>query len=111
MIKIIKDAPQTREEIFSVTMKTPDVSAIVREIIQQVRLEGDRALFYLTEKFDKAKLASLRVSEAEIEEGVGPLLGGHHQRGAQEGAYTGGPADGEDHAEDQRREEAHIVAL
>ncbi len=73
MIKIIKDAPQTREEIFSVTMKTPDVSAIVREIIQQVRLEGDRALFYLTEKFDKAKLASLRVSEAEIEEGVGQV--------------------------------------
>ena len=73
MIKIIKDAPQTREEIFSVTMKTPDVSDIVRGIIQRVKLEGDAALLELTEKFDKAKLTSLRVSEAEIEEGVGQV--------------------------------------
>ena len=73
MIKIIKDAPQTREEIFSVTMKTPDVSDVVRGIIQRVKLEGDAALLELTEKFDKAKLASLRVSEAEMEEGVGQV--------------------------------------
>ena len=73
MIKIIKDAPQTREEIFSVTMKTPDVSDIVRGIIQRVKLEGDAALLELTEKFDKAKLTSLRVSEAEMEEGVGQV--------------------------------------
>ena len=73
MIKIIKDAPQTREEIFSVTMKTPDVSDVVRGIIQRVKLEGDAALLELTEKFDKAKLTSLRVSEAEIEEGVGQV--------------------------------------
>ena len=73
MIKIIKDAPQTREEIFSVTMKTPDVSDVVRGIIQRVKLEGDAALLELTEKFDKAKLTSLRVSEAEMEEGVGQV--------------------------------------
>lgn len=73
MIKIIKDAPQTREEIFSVTMKTPGVSDVVRGIIQRVKLEGDAALLELTEKFDKAKLTSLRVSEAEMEEGVGQV--------------------------------------
>ena len=73
MIKIIKDIPQKREEIFSVTMKTPDVSAIVREIIEKVRSEGDAALKELTEKFDKAKLSTLRVTEAEIEEGVGQV--------------------------------------
>ena len=73
MIKIIKDIPQKREEIFSVTMKTPDVSEIVKEIIEKVKAEGDKALKELTEKFDKAKLDSLRVTEAEIEEGVGQV--------------------------------------
>ncbi len=73
MIKIIKDIPQKREEIFSVTMKTPDVSEIVKEIIDKVKTEGDKALKELTEKFDKAKLTSLRVTEAEIEEGVGQV--------------------------------------
>lgn len=73
MIKIIKDIPQKREEIFSVTMKTPDVSAIVKEIIDKVREEGDKALKELTEKFDKAKLDTLRVTESEIEEGVGQV--------------------------------------
>ena len=73
MIKIIKDIPQKREEIFSVTMKTPDVSEIVKGIIDKVKTEGDKALKELTEKFDKAKLDSLRVTEAEIEEGVGQV--------------------------------------
>ena len=73
MIKIIKDIPQKREEIFSVTMKTPDVSEIVKVIIDKVKTEGDKALKKLTEKFDKAKLDSLRVTEAEIEEGVGQV--------------------------------------
>ena len=50
MIKIIKDAPQRREEIFAVTMKTPDVSEIVREIIEQVKADGDKALKALTER-------------------------------------------------------------
>ena len=73
MIKIIKDIPQKREEIFSVTMKTPDVSEIVKGIIEQVKTDGDKALKALTEKFDKAKLTSLRVTEAEIEEAVGQV--------------------------------------
>ena len=73
MIKIIKDAPQRREEIFAVTMKTPDVSEIVREIIEQVKADGDKALKSLTEKFDKARLSSLRVSQEEMDEGVGQV--------------------------------------
>ena len=73
MIKIIKDAPQRREEIFAVTMKTPDVSEIVREIIEQVKADGDKALKALTEKFDKARLSSLRVSQEEMDEGVGQV--------------------------------------
>lgn len=73
MIKIIKDVPQRREEIFSVTMKAPDVSETVREIIDRVRAGGDKALKELTEKFDKAQLQSLRVTEEEIEEAVGQV--------------------------------------
>ena len=36
------------------------------------------------------------------------LLGGQHQCGAEEGADAGRPAQGEDHAENQRREEVHV---
>ena len=46
--------------------KTAD--AIVDEIIANVRQNGDAALLMYGEKFDKAKLESLEVSEAEIEE-------------------------------------------
>lgn len=70
MIKIIKDCLSKREEIFSAKEERVDVSATVSEIIAKVRAEGDAALKYYTEKFDKAVLSDLRVSEAEIEEAV-----------------------------------------
>ena len=70
MIRIIKDGVKERKEIFSVEVEKPDVAAIVREIIEKVRKEGDAALKYYTEKFDKAQLDSLRVSEEEIKEAV-----------------------------------------
>jgi histidinol dehydrogenase len=38
----------------------------VRQIINDVRLRGDRALFELTEKFDGAKLTALEVKPAQI---------------------------------------------
>jgi histidinol dehydrogenase len=38
----------------------------VREIIEQVRAGGDRALVELTARFDKVELQQLRVTEAEI---------------------------------------------
>jgi len=70
MIKIIKDRLSDREEIFSAVMEKVDVSATVKEIIEKVRQEGDAALYYYSEKFDKAKLSSLRVSEEEIAEAI-----------------------------------------
>ena len=70
MIRIIKDSLSKREEIFSVKEARVDVSATVAEIIAKVRAEGDAALKYYTEKFDKASLTSLRVSEEEIEEAL-----------------------------------------
>ena len=66
MIKIIKDAISERGEIFSAVAEKVDVSATVKEIIEKVKSEGDAALYYYAEKFDRAKLTSLRVSESEI---------------------------------------------
>ena len=40
--------------------------AAVRQIINEVRQHGDKALFELTEKFDGAKLTALEVKPAQI---------------------------------------------
>lgn len=45
-----------------------DVKDIVAGIIDDVRTNGDAALFALTEKFDKQQLASLRISQEQIDE-------------------------------------------
>ncbi len=70
MIRIIKDAISERAEIFSAVAEKVDVSATVKEIIEKVKSEGDSALYYYAEKFDRARLTSLRVSESEIGEAV-----------------------------------------
>lgn len=44
-----------------------DVKEIVSGIIEDVRKNGDGALFALTEKFDKQKLSSLRISQEQID--------------------------------------------
>ena len=68
MIRIIKDELSKRKEIFAVEAEKKDVGAIVQDIIDKVRAEGDSALYYYAEKFDKAKLSALRVTEREIRE-------------------------------------------
>ncbi|MBQ8719683.1 MAG: histidinol dehydrogenase [Clostridia bacterium] len=70
MIKIIKDTLERREEIFSAQTASPSVSGTVAEIIAAVRRDGDSALRYYTEKFDKVRLDDLRVGEEEISEAV-----------------------------------------
>ncbi|HTY75635.1 MAG TPA: histidinol dehydrogenase, partial [Candidatus Nanoarchaeia archaeon] len=49
---------------------TADLEANVKNIISQVRAEGDKALLYFALKFDKAKLtqSTLKVSPDEIKE-------------------------------------------
>ncbi|WP_319411335.1 histidinol dehydrogenase [uncultured Cohaesibacter sp.] len=49
-----------------------DVDAIVRDIIEDVRNRGDKALFDYTAKFDRfdARAKGLRISEAEIEAAI-----------------------------------------
>ena len=68
MIKIMKYEDVPVEEIFARANPTADVSGIVRDIIADVRANGDSALYAYAEKFDKATLSSLEVSAEEIEE-------------------------------------------
>lgn len=52
---------------------SPDVDAVVAEIIADVRARGDVALLELTERFDRMALASaqdLRITEAEIDAAI-----------------------------------------
>lgn len=44
-----------------------NITAAVTAVIEKVRQEGDTALLELTEKFDRVKPASIRVSNAEID--------------------------------------------
>ena len=68
MIKIYKYGEVSNSEIFARENIDAGVEGIVTDIINNVRERGDAALFEYSEKFDKAKLSSLEVSEAEIEE-------------------------------------------
>ena len=68
MIKILKYGEVKKEEIFSRVESKFDVSEIVSDIIDNVKNYGDKALYDYCEKFDKAKLTSLEVTNEEIEE-------------------------------------------
>jgi histidinol dehydrogenase len=48
-----------------------DMNAIVMPVIENVRQNGDRALYEYTEKFDQVTLSSLRVSQDEFLEAAG----------------------------------------
>lgn len=68
MIKILKYNEVDNNEIFSRVENSINVEAIVTDIINNVRTNGDKALYEYCEKFDKAQLSSLLVSEEEINE-------------------------------------------
>ena len=68
MIKIYKYGEVANSEIFARENISSNVEGIVSEIIANVVKNGDRALFEYSEKFDKANLSSLEVTEEEIDE-------------------------------------------
>ncbi len=70
MIKILEYKNISRDEIFSRMAETPDVSDIVSAIIENVKVNGDKAVLEYTAKFDKARLDSLEVTKEEIDEAV-----------------------------------------
>lgn len=68
MIQILSYGQEPNSEIFSRVMTNVDVSGIVSEIIQTVRTAGDAAIRQYTEKFDRASLDALEVSQCEFED-------------------------------------------
>ncbi len=68
MIKIMKYGEVDNKDIFARGTAATSVEDIVTAIIDNVKANGDRALYEYCEKFDKAKLSSLEVSAEEIEE-------------------------------------------
>lgn len=70
MIKIMKYGEVPNSEIFARTEPSVNVESIVADIIYDVRKNGDKALFEYTEKFDKAKLNNLCVTDEEIKEAL-----------------------------------------
>ncbi|MBO5060757.1 MAG: histidinol dehydrogenase [Clostridia bacterium] len=70
MIKILKYGEVDNNDIFARSTSEVNVEDIVSDIIYDVRKNGDAALFKYCEKFDKAKLSSLQVSQEEIDEAV-----------------------------------------
>ena len=70
MIRILKEGEVSFSEIFARVQPKMNVEAIVAEIIDNVRKNGDQALFAYCEKFDGAKLSFLEVSKEEIDEAL-----------------------------------------
>jgi len=68
MITTYKYGEVANSEIFSRASDSFNVEEIVTDIIANVRANGDKAILEYCEKFDKAKLTSLEVTEEEIEE-------------------------------------------
>ena len=68
MIKILDYNELSYDEIFARFEPTSSVEDVVSDIIKAVRENGDQALFDYTARFDKARLSSLQVTKAEIDE-------------------------------------------
>ena len=67
MIRILRFGAVPPEEVFARAVPEIDVSAVVADILRDVRQRGDAALLEYDEKFEKAKLDALEVSEAEMD--------------------------------------------
>ncbi len=70
MIRTYKYTDITKDEIFARVESATNVEAVVSEIIAKVRAEGDGALKFYSEKFDKVVLKSLEVTKEEIDEAL-----------------------------------------
>lgn len=68
MIKIVDFNSVDKNELFIRSDNKTGVAETVSEIIEKVKADGDKALKFYSEKFDKVKLDSLEVSENEFDE-------------------------------------------
>ena len=67
MIKIYRYSEVNKDEIFSIIKMPTGVEDIVRDIIDNVKANGDKALLEYNRKFDKADTDELEVSPEEIQ--------------------------------------------
>lgn len=67
MIRILRFGAVPPEEVFARAVPEIDVSAVVADILRDVRQRGDAALLEYDEKFEKAKLDALEVSASEMD--------------------------------------------
>ena len=70
MIRIYQDGELRDEELLKRNAPKADVAGVVKEILADVEQNGDRAVLKYTEKFDRARLDTMLVSEAEIAEAM-----------------------------------------
>ncbi len=70
MIKIFSLEELKKEEVFERVNAKKDVSLIVKEILEDVSMRGDEALFYYNKKFDNAVIDQLLVTKEEIDEAL-----------------------------------------
>lgn len=68
-MKILTDSPTIMTQLENQTSGLNDMQLEVQvaQIIEQVRLSGDKALFEFSQTFDKVNLTTLRVANAELE--------------------------------------------
>lgn len=96
----------TKEEIELLCKRNTDedhsITQRVQEVITSVRSEGDRALFKLTERFDKVSLSKLYLERSELEELASTI--GETEKAALNVAYT----NIRKFHEQQTREEAKV---
>lgn len=70
MIKILKYGEVSNYDIFARAVPTANVEDIVTEIIDNVKANGDKALYEYSKKFDQAELSSLLVTKEELDEAI-----------------------------------------
>lgn len=66
MIRVVKAADFNTKR--SIEMGTSQQQEVVREVLARVKAEGDNALRYYTETFDRVALSNFRVTKEELDE-------------------------------------------
>ena len=74
-MRIVKLTDETKKDILNNLLKRSpdnygDYEAIVKDIVEDIHINKDEALFKYTEKFDKAKInaSNIKVTKEEIED-------------------------------------------
>lgn len=70
MIRIIKSDNVTKEEILCRVETPVNVGPAVDEVLENVRINGDKAIIEYAKKFDKADIDAVLVSQEEIDEAL-----------------------------------------